>query len=509
MKKSRFFYLSEEVNQNKVAALEALQVEYTAYLKECVGVLLRARRFDIPRGAERRLFFPLSERLSSQIAKNAQGHAIEIVSGWAASKYAVKLRSYIKTLYAARLIDENMRAALYITGKRVLDQPSGKVTQNVIDLYWSLLLEPSICGRPPSVSIRSGMRMSEMTAVLAVSTNTSLTSWWLGFSHLGAGKRIQLPLKANPFVPRVTDVSKGILARREASGRWRFEVVEKKECVIPAPAKDAPRVGVDVGLNVMAATSNGDLLGVGIKPKFNQSYKVLQAVRANRQRQGLYENSPRLDRLEAKLSGTVKTLAGEVSNKLIRQHPHAVFVVEDLDLKGCKGQKRFAYRALHHALSVKAPCIVVNPAYTSQTCPSCGYVARGNRSGIEFRCRSCGREGHADVVGAKNLLGRSEDKQVSCDDHPSDVKALLRTRYLHKRSSVSRGLSEKAPAPSGPKLTTGGPRKRRRHSFKEVGTCARLEPERMDHSCGTKGTALGRLSNLNTVPFQDHLNGRG
>jgi putative transposase len=168
-------------------------------------------------------------------------------------------------------------------------------------------------------------------------------------------------------------------------------VVEKRGRY-PSLLEDAPRVGVDVGLNCMAATSDGSLLGADLKPKFNALYAKVRDVRGNRQRQGFKDNSPRLDRLESKLSGMVKTMAGECSNKLVEAHPGAVFVVEDLDLRGCRGQKRFAYRALHHSLETKAPTLAVNPAYSSQTCPSCGYVSRNNRKGTEFNCRGCGRK---------------------------------------------------------------------------------------------------------------------
>ena len=40
LKKSRFFYLHPEANAGKVAALDALQEAYTAYLKTCVEVML-------------------------------------------------------------------------------------------------------------------------------------------------------------------------------------------------------------------------------------------------------------------------------------------------------------------------------------------------------------------------------------------------------------------------------------------------------------------------------------
>ena len=194
-----------------------------------------------------------------------------------------------------------------------------------------------------------------------------------------------------------------------------------------------------------------------MKPKFNVLYNRVRNVRANRQRQGFKDNSPRLDRLESKLTGMVKTCAGEATNKLVEAYPSAVFVIEDLDLRGCRGQKRFAYRGLHHSLATKAPCEIVNPAYSSQMCPSCGYVSRNNRKGTEFHCRGCGRISHADVVGGANLLGRSEDQQVGLDDHPSVVKAILRERYRARRRNSSSGERNNAPAPSGRRLTTGVP----------------------------------------------------
>jgi putative transposase len=50
---------------------------------------------------------------------------------------------------------------------------------------------------------------------------------------------------------------------------------------------------------------------------------------------------------------------------------------------------------------------VVNPAYTSQMCSSCGYVSKGNRkSQASFKCLCCGHKLNADVNAARNILGR-------------------------------------------------------------------------------------------------------
>jgi predicted RNA-binding Zn-ribbon protein involved in translation (DUF1610 family) len=49
--------------------------------------------------------------------------------------------------------------------------------------------------------------------------------------------------------------------------------------------------------------------------------------------------------------------------------------------------------------------VAVNPAYTSQTCPTCGHVAKENReSQAVFHCRSCGHRDNADVNAARNIL---------------------------------------------------------------------------------------------------------
>jgi hypothetical protein len=353
-------------------------------------------------------------------------------------------------------LDEPTSGALYTIGKHSVSKASRTVSQQALDIYWSWLLDESVVGRKPTISSRCGMRLSEMTAVLSQSDKTHLASWWLAFSHLDAGQpRISIPLVGSPYVKDVNDVSKGILARRDkhGRGRWRFEVVERRQWAVPDATEDMPRVGVDVGINVMAATSDGRLLGTTIKPKFNALYKQVVAVRANRQRQGLRENSPRLDAMESRLTGMVKTMAGQAANDLVRAYPKHVFVIENLNLRGCRGPKRFAFKALHRALTPKAPTDAVNCAFTSQTCPSCGYASRANRDGIKFRCRCCGRVSHADVVGGKGLLGRSGDKQIRLDDRYTAVGAILRERYRARRRTVPREGTTTALAPSSRGLT--------------------------------------------------------
>ncbi|WP_431681165.1 RNA-guided endonuclease InsQ/TnpB family protein [Kitasatospora sp. KL5] len=62
--------------------------------------------------------------------------------------------------------------------------------------------------------------------------------------------------------------------------------------------------------------------------------------------------------------------------------------------------------ALRNAARITGTTIVlVNPAYTSQTCHACTHVDPKNReSQAVFACTACGHKDHADVNAAKNIL---------------------------------------------------------------------------------------------------------
>jgi len=131
---------------------------------------------------------------------------------------------------------------------------------------------------------------------------------------------------------------------------------------------------------------------------------------------------------------------GQVANEMVRRYPSCGFVMEDLHLRGCSGQKRFCYTGLQRALRRKAQVEVVNPAYSSQLCPSCGHVAKANRHSTSFKCRICGRISHADIVGGINLLRRSEtnqvdpENQITLEHHKSVVRKILARLYMARRN---------------------------------------------------------------------------
>lgn len=443
--KAHIIHLSKEVNTKKVAALDGLSAAYTEDVRECVQRLLIAKKVSLAR-TEYQKFFAKSERLSSQLQKCARHAAVGVVVGWMAGVH----RRMDRVIQRAE-VTEDERRALWTIRKYALCKPTTRrdgfcITQAHIDLYWSWVWDVNVSGERPCVRDHFPMQLSEDCLEFKKVETAQIADVWVNVSCLTRRKRIALPLAPYPK-QRGLDLdqcAKSVLLKKR-QGCWTFQFVQDDP--VQAREEQPRRIAVDVGLNVLAATSDGRLFGQRTKPKFDALYLRTKQLRANRQRQGLKHDSPRLEACEARLSGFLKTEINRVANQLVKKYPETSFVIEDLDLRGCRGQKRFAYKKLHHSLENKAHVITVNPAYTSQQCPSCGYISRQNRSGVKFQCRSCHRLSHADVVGAVNLLRRSEDQKITVKTPPHLVRTLLTAQFRDKRTRASGRIRAKAKRP--------------------------------------------------------------
>lgn len=139
-----------------------------------------------------------------------------------------------------------------------------------------------------------------------------------------------------------------------------------------------------------------------------------------------------------------------VSKALVENNPeHTLFVLEDLTgirhaTERVKRKDRYvsvswSFYDLEQKLKYKAArnhsmVINVNPKYTSQTCPICGHIERGNRDKKRhlFTCRACGYRSNDDRIGAMNLyrmgINYLTDKQVPdtvTQEHVSFVQGAV------------------------------------------------------------------------------------
>lgn len=86
-----------------------------------------------------------------------------------------------------------------------------------------------------------------------------------------------------------------------------------------------------------------------------------------------------------------------------------------------------------HVFSVEDPG-PVNAAYSSRTCPMCGWVDPRNREGDVFRCRKCGFTADADHVGAVNVKARLRDEEITRRTPKKKVKEILLQRHKERQA---------------------------------------------------------------------------
>ena len=128
-------------------------------------------------------------------------------------------------------------------------------------------------------------------------------------------------------------------------------------------------------------------------------------------------------------------------NQLFRQRQPTILVTEKLDLRGKAKSKKMSRqvslwprgilqeRTEFKALAAGCRREQVNPAYTSQMCPYCGFVNGKNRNGDRFKCPNCGHGQGADRVAAMNLKARRTDPDITLWTPKERVKIILLDRF--------------------------------------------------------------------------------
>ena len=230
----------------------------------------------------------------------------------------------------------------------------------------------------------------------------------------------------------------------EKNGRW-YAVFECEREAAPLPCVGR-EVGVDRGVRVLAATSEGELIAnprhaERLRAKVERHQRALER-RSQRDARGRVVN-PRAPARVAALGRLARAKEREANAR--RDHLHKValdlvrrydrIALEKLELRAmtrsAKGtleepgsrvrQKAGLNRSLLDAgfgmlarlLREKAACaarvvVEVDARYSSQTCAACGHVAKESREGPCFACVRCGHEADADVNAAQVILLRAQ-----------------------------------------------------------------------------------------------------
>lgn len=210
----------------------------------------------------------------------------------------------------------------------------------------------------------------------------------------------------NPFA------TADLICRKE---RWYLHVVVSvPEPVVP---RDDTVIGVDLGLNHPAVTSNRHFLGSHHwKEVDRRTFRLRRKLQSN----GSRSAKCHLKKLSKKQALFHRDCDHVLSKRIVHSVPSGATIVlenltnirENVQRRKGEGQRKmhswsFAqvygfiqYKGQERGITVER----VDPRHTSQTCSRCGHQARNNRrSQSLFLCRKCGYCLNADYNASKNI----------------------------------------------------------------------------------------------------------
>ena len=205
-------------------------------------------------------------------------------------------------------------------------------------------------------------------------------------------------------------------------GKWYLHISASKEFERLDDYNAANVVGIDLGINFTATTydSKGKTIffsGKNIKQKRGQYKKTRQQL----QKRQTASARRRLKAIGSRENRWINDVNHCISKALVDNNPkNTVFILEDLSgvrsatekvrIKDRYVSVSWAFYDLRQKLEYKAKMnsdkvLVVDPKYTSQTCPKCGHAEKSNRKKKQhiFVCKNCGYASNDDRIGAMNL----------------------------------------------------------------------------------------------------------
>ena len=205
-------------------------------------------------------------------------------------------------------------------------------------------------------------------------------------------------------------------------GKWFLHIPMTKELPELDLAGVTHVVGVDLGINFLATTydSQGETFffnGRTVKHKRGQC----KALRKQLQQKQTSSSRKRIKTTGSRENRYVTDMNHQITKALVERNPKGTcFVLEDLTgVRNATEKVRtkqkyisvsWAFYQFRHMLEYKArlngqTVIVTDPKHTSQTCPKCGHVERGNRNKKThtFCCKNCRYTSNDDRIGAMNL----------------------------------------------------------------------------------------------------------
>lgn len=216
------------------------------------------------------------------------------------------------------------------------------------------------------------------------------------------------------------------------AGYWFASVAWRAEVADPAPSI-LPSVGLDRGVAVLAALSNGRMIAplnafMAIETKLAKEQRRL--ARKKKFSANWKKQKAKITKLHTRAANARKDYLHKISTEIAKSH--GIVKIEKLRVRNMsasakgtvenpgrnvaqksrlnkaildQGWSKFATMLRYKLAERGGDLQEVDPAYTSQTCSCCGTIDKTSRKDqATFKCVACGHAENADINAAKNIL---------------------------------------------------------------------------------------------------------
>ena len=231
-----------------------------------------------------------------------------------------------------------------------------------------------------------------------------------------------LNLKEHGYIPTNKKIVSATIS--ESCGRWYVSVVVEEE--VPEAKKPKKTIGVDLGIKSLAVTSDG-VFYENPKTLYKAEKRLKRLDRRLSRKQKGSKNREKAKAVRAKAYQKVARIRNHVLNEITTElaKSKSILVLEDLNVAGMQKNHHLArsigdasWSMFRSMLEYKcqwygSELVVVNPAYTSQTCSNCGAI----KSDLTLKDRTykceCGLEIDRDLNAAINIKNRAKHAQIN------------------------------------------------------------------------------------------------
>lgn len=357
-------------------------------------------------------------------------------------------------IYKSSICDEQQRIKLLFINKHhkffdeVILMRKKEIEPDTIKLARKIFHHLLKVNRLPRMKGIS-MALNKNVAAVAKSNNKSFVGYWVKLSTLEARKPIMLPVAKNKYYEAI-EGSRANFIQLNKDRDGYISVSFIKDVAPKQVTFKTDKVSIDLGLTNLLTFNDGSMYGrTYLSSRLKDYDKKISTLCARLQRNKMRPRSSRRYRkLVDSLRAFLKNEIGRVMNKSLNRFMPKHIVIERLNFQSQRLSKRLnrlignfgksIVKAKLDDFSEKYGATIeeVNPAYTSQTCSSCDYVAKKNRrSQSVFICACCGLKLHADINAARCIKTRSSSSIANIYKSKAFILDKLVTRFIERQAS--------------------------------------------------------------------------